>query len=181
MNIQIFLSFLKIGLVGFGGGPSMIPLIHDEVVKRRQWVSDDDFSNILAIANTLPGPIATKLPGYIGYKVNGIFGCILGVLAITVPMIFAMVILLGAFNHYQNIVWIRGMGQAVVPVVMIMMLQLTWDFFKKAKSSLGLYVTIPMVVVVGGLIFGLGMHPATIILVLLVVAVITPVTIRSLR
>lgn len=181
MNIQIFNSFLKIGLIGFGGGPSMIPLIHDEVVKRRQWVTDDDFANILAIANTLPGPIATKLPGYIGYRVSGIPGCILGVVAIAVPMIFAMIALLGAFNHYQDVAWIRGMGQAIVPVVMIMMAQLAWDFWKKSRSSLGLYVTLSMVLVALGLIAGLGMHPAIIILVLLVAAMGAPVSKKSLR
>lgn len=69
--IDVFSAFFRIGLFGFGGGPTMIPLVHNEVVVRYKWMDKDEFSNVLAIGNTLPGPIATKMAGYIGYKVSG--------------------------------------------------------------------------------------------------------------
>lgn len=175
MQTEILASFLKIGLLGFGGGPSMVPLIHDEVVKRRQWMEDREFGDVLAIANTLPGPIATKLPGYIGYKVAGIGGCVNAVMAVILPMIVAMVLLLGFFAQYQGVSWIRGMGQAVVPVVMIMMLQLTWDFWKKSKDTLGIYIGGVMVLAAGILIYWLGVHPGLIIGALLISALVLPV------
>lgn len=174
MQKDVMVSFLKIGLLGFGGGPSMVPLIHDEVVKRRQWMEDQEFGDVLAIANTLPGPIATKLPGYIGYKVAGVTGCINAVLAVILPMIVAMVLMLGIFAQYQDVSWINGMGQAVVPVVMIMMVQLTWDFWKKSKDTLGLYIGGAMVAAAGGLIYGLGLHPGLVIGALLIAALALP-------
>lgn len=57
-------------MLGYGGGPGSIPLIHKEVVDKYEWMSDEDFGDLLALANTLPGPIATKLAGYIGHRVS---------------------------------------------------------------------------------------------------------------
>ncbi len=85
--IDVFCAFFRIGLFGFGGGPTMIPLVHAEVVNRYHWMSDDEFSNVLAIGNTLPGPIATKMAGYIGYKVAGYTGMLLAVIAVAVPLV----------------------------------------------------------------------------------------------
>jgi len=179
MKLQIqgplLTSFLKIGVLGFGGGPSMVPLIHHEVVKRRGWMPDEEFGDVLAIANTLPGPIATKLPGYIGYRVGGFAGCLTAVLAIIFPMIVAMILLLGVFSAYRDVDWIRGMGQGVVPVVMVMMMQLTWDFWDKSRSSLGWLASALLVALAGILIYGMDVHPAFIIITLLAAAILVPV------
>ncbi len=173
---SLFMAFLRIGLLGFGGGPAMIPLVHQEVVKRYHWLEEEEFADILAIANTLPGPIATKMPGYIGYRVGGILGCINAVLAVILPMILAMILLLGLFSRYRDIGWIHGMGQAVVPVVMVMMAQLTWDFWSKSRSTLGWMISLGMIIVTGGLIYGLGVHPALVVGVLLATALALPVS-----
>ncbi len=68
--IQLILAFFRVGMLGFGGGPSSIPLVHKEVVGKYKWMTDEEFSDILALANTLPGPVGTKLPGYIGWKIE---------------------------------------------------------------------------------------------------------------
>ncbi|WP_422670819.1 chromate transporter [Billgrantia pellis] len=173
---KLFFSFLRIGLLGFGGGPSMIPLVHQEVVKRHGWLEDEEFADILAIANTLPGPIATKMPGYIGYRVGGPLGCANALLAGILPMIVAMILLLGLFSRYRDVSWIHGMGQGVVPVVMVMMAQLTWDFVNKSRHALGWVVSLLMAGVAGGLIYGLGLHPGLVIGALLVAALLPPLT-----
>src|SRR5690554_6177727 len=111
---KIFGSFLRIGLLGFGGGPSMLPLVHQEVVKRHGWLEDEEFADVLAIANTLPGPIATKIPGYIGYRIGGLLGCINAIAAIALPMIIVMILMLGLFSRHREISWIHGMGQGMV-------------------------------------------------------------------
>jgi chromate transporter len=173
---SLFMAFLRIGLLGFGGGPAMIPLIHQEVVKRYQWLDEEEFADILAIANTLPGPLATKMPGYIGYRVGGSLGCVNAVIAVILPMILVMTLMLGLFSRYRDIGWIHGMGQAVVPVVMVMMAQLTWDFWSKSRKSLGWMISLGMVVVTGGLIYGLGVHPALVVGALLATALVLPVS-----
>ncbi|GHC23993.1 chromate transporter [Aidingimonas halophila] len=170
----LFWSFLRIGLLGFGGGPAMIPLIRAEVVTRHGWVDDEEFADILAIGNTLPGPIATKIPGYIGYRVGGITGCANAVLAIILPMILAMILLLGLLDHYRDVDWIHGMGQGVIPVVMIMMAQLAWDFWHKSRLSLGAMTTMVMMIVSGSFIYWLGIHPGLVVGALLAAALLRP-------
>lgn len=172
---KIFVSFLRIGLLGFGGGPSMIPLVHQEVVKRNAWVKDEEFADILAIANTLPGPIATKMPGYIGFRVGGAVGCINAVLAVILPMIGAMILLLGLFSRYRDVSWVLGMGQGVVPVVMVMMAQLAWDFLDKSRLALGWGVSLCMALIAAGLIYWVGVHPGLVIAALLAAALLPPI------
>ena len=171
---NLFVAFLRIGLLGFGGGPSMIPLVHQEVVKRHAWMSDDEFADIFAIGNTLPGPIATKMAGTIGYRIGGLLGCINAVIAVVVPVVLAMIALLGLFNRYSDQRWIQGMSEGVVPVVMVMMGQLTWDFFAKSRLVLGWLVTLLMGAVAGALIYWLGVHPGLVIGVILVAALLRP-------
>ncbi|WP_129138922.1 chromate transporter [Modicisalibacter coralii] len=171
---QLFLAFLRVGLFGFGGGPSMIPLVHQEVVKRHAWLDDDAFADVLAIGNTLPGPIATKMAGYIGYRVGGALGAVNAVIAVIAPVVVAMIALLGLYARHGDQRWVQGMGQGVVPVVMVMMAKLTLDFFNKARAGLGWLLTVIMGAVAGGLIYGLGVHPGLVIGALLVAALLRP-------
>lgn len=170
----LFWAFFRVGIFGFGGGPSMIPLVRAEVVTRHQWLSDEEFADVLAIANTLPGPIATKMPGYIGYRVAGTSGSATAVLATIFPMIVAMIVMLGIFSRYRDIGWIRGMGQAVIPVVMVMMAQLTWDFFEKSKAVLGWLTSAVMALAAGIIIYWLGIHPGWVIGAILLAALLRP-------
>ncbi|MCE8033079.1 chromate transporter [Billgrantia tianxiuensis] len=170
----LFWTFTRIGLLGFGGGPAMIPLVQQEVVKRHAWLSDEEFADILAIGNTLPGPIATKMPGYIGYRVAGTLGCLVAVTAVILPMILAMIALLTVFSRYRDVAWIRGMGQAVVPVVMVMMGQLTLDFWHKSRLALGWIASLALAATSGVLIYFVGIHPGLIIGALLVAALLRP-------
>lgn len=178
VQIPLFLAFFRIGLFGFGGGPSMIPLVHQEAVKRYQWMDDGEFADTLAIGNTLPGPIATKMAGYIGYRVGGTLGAINAVVAVTVPLALTMIALLGLYRLYGDQSWVRGMGQGVIPVVMVMMVQLTLDFFNKSRISLGWMMTLIIGLVAGGLIYGLGLHPGLIIGALLIAALLRPEKLR---
>jgi len=178
---QLFLAFLRIGLLGFGGGPSMIPLVRAEAVTRYAWMNDEEFGDVLAIGNTLPGPIATKMAGYIGYRVGGVVGCVNAVLAVILPCIVAMVLLLGLFTRYRDQRWIQGMSEGVVPVVMIMMAQLTWDFWQKSRAALGWIATLFMGLVAGGLIYWLDVHPGLVIAAILIAALLRPDRSRRAR
>ena len=94
LHRNICLAFFRIGMLGFGGGPSSIPLVHQEVVKKYEWMTDDEFGDTLALANTLPGPIATKMAGYIGYRVAGIWGYLMLLLASVIPTVVLMIVFL---------------------------------------------------------------------------------------
>jgi chromate transporter len=169
-QLDLFLAFFRVGMLGYGGGPSSIPLVHKEVVEKYKWMNDDDFADVLALGNTLPGPIATKMAGYIGYRVAGFTGMVNAVMATIVPTILLMIVLLTSISSFKDLPWVAGMTKAVVPVVGVMLATLTWDFFKKSNETLG-KVTAGLMVV-GGLILMevLNVHPAILILVLLILA-----------
>ncbi|MCD5324179.1 chromate transporter [Pontibacillus sp. HN14] len=168
--LHIFLAFFRVGILGYGGGPASIPLVHKEVVEKYKWMNDDEFSDVLALANTLPGPIATKMAGYIGYRVQGLFGVLNAVLATIVPTIILMIVLLTSLASLKDQPWVQGMTQAVVPVVGVMLGVLTWQFVKKSKDGLGWTPTILLALVTGVFMEVLNVHPGIIIAILLMAA-----------
>ncbi|MFG6116551.1 chromate transporter [Halobacillus sp. MO56] len=168
---HLFLAFFRVGMLGYGGGPASIPLVHKEVVDKYQWMDDNEFGDLLALANTLPGPIATKMAGYIGYRVSGWFGLVNAVLATIIPTIFLMIILLTSLSTIQDAGWVQGMTSAVMPVVAVMLAVLTWQFFHKAKQGMGWVQTLAMSVVIFLLLTYLNLHPGIIIGLLLLAAV----------
>ncbi|WP_230127408.1 chromate transporter [Bacillus sp. CECT 9360] len=170
---DIFMAFFRVGILGYGGGPSSIPLVKKEVVEKYKWMEADEFGDILALANALPGPIATKLAGYIGYRAGGVWGLFNGLLATMVPTILLMILLLNVLNSYKDQPWVKGMAAAVVPVVAVMLLTMTWEFFKKSmNSSLGRVWTFVFVVVSLVLMQAVNIHPAIIIFALLLGALL---------
>ncbi len=134
---QIILAMLRIGVLGYGGGPSSIPLFRHEAVTKYAWVSDDEFSEILALANALPGPIATKMAAYLGYRLKHTLGAILAVGVNILPSSIAMMVVLVILTSLQKEAWVKGMTTAVIPVVFVMLGMLAYDFVKKSWKGLG--------------------------------------------
>ncbi|GIN39704.1 chromate transporter [Heyndrickxia oleronia] len=167
---DIFIAFFRAGMLGYGGGLSAIPLMHREVVENYKWMNDEDFSDILALANTLPGPINTKMSGYIGWRVAGFWGMMSAVIATVIPTVILMIILLTVLHAYNDKPWVQGMSRAVVPIAGVMLGALTWDFIKKSKNSMGWISTIIVLVISIIIMQILGLHPAILIVGLLVAA-----------
>ena len=172
--VQLFLAFFRVGMLGYGGGPSSIPLVHSEVVDRYRWMGSEEFGDILAIGNTLPGPIATKMAGYIGYRIAGMAGSFVSILALIIPTIILMILLLTSLSAYKDEAWVQGLSAGVVPVVCVLLGDLTWQFIKRSWLDLGL---IPSALLIGAsliVISWLGVHPAIVIALLLGFALVRP-------
>jgi len=170
--VDLFIAFFRVGIFGYGGGPSSIPLVYKEAVERYKWVSAEDFSDIVALGNAIPGPIATKMVGYIGYRVGGIAGMIIALVANIVPTIVVLILLLTVLNKYKNLAWVEGISKAVVPVVGVMMATLTWEFSKKSSDYFGWGKTILLILAGIILLEVLSIHPAIIIIGLILVALL---------
>lgn len=157
----------KTGILGFGGGPSVIPLIRYEAVTKYRWLEDDEFGEILAIANALPGPIATKMAAYLGYRQKGVMGSIVAVLTHILPSAIAIICLLSFVEYLSHSAIVQGMIAAVMPVISVMLGVMTYEFAKRAYKGLGK----SMVVVFCGLSFVLlqliPIHPAIVIVLFL--------------
>ena len=99
----LFLTFMKIGALTFGGGYAMIPIIEDEVTKKRKWISEIEIMDILAISESTPGPIAVNTATYVGYKVAGVTGGIIATLGLAVPSFIIIFVI--SFFYKDFIQW----------------------------------------------------------------------------
>jgi len=160
---DIFMAFFRSGLLCFGGGPASIPFVHREAVERYKWMDNEEFVEIVAIGNTLPGPINTKMAGYIGYRVGGTLGLTIALAGATLPTAFLMVVLLTTLSHFANEPWAVGMMRAMMPVVGVMLGVVGWQFLSISAKGLGWPITLVHVVVVGVLITFVIPHPAIVL------------------
>ncbi|AKG74828.1 chromate transporter [Salinicoccus halodurans] len=166
MQMKIFWAFFKVGMLGYGGGPASIPLVHKEVVDTYEWMTDEEFQDSLAIANVLPGPIITKLAGYIGFMKKGWVGMVNAVFAAILPTIILMIVLLKLFTEFKDLPWVQGMSHGVIPVVGVMLIILTYEFLEKAKAKTT-WKFITLFTLVSFLLLAvLDIHPAIVILLI---------------
>lgn len=82
---QLFITFIKIGAFTFGGGYAMVPLIQRETVEKKKWINDDDILEIVAIAESTPGPIAVNSATFVGYKTAGVLGAAAATIGVVLP------------------------------------------------------------------------------------------------
>ncbi len=154
-------GMMRTGILGYGGGPSVIPLIRYEAVTRYKWVSDEEFGEILAIANALPGPIATKMIAYLGYKTKGLLGAIIAVLAHILPTSIAIIALLGSMYALRESKVVAGMVAAVRPVIFVMLGMMAYEFAMKAWKGLGKTFALLFGVIAFVLLLLLDIHPVS--------------------
>ena len=104
--LELFLTFAKIGAFTFGGGYAMIALLEDEFVSRKKWMTKNEFLDMLAIAESTPGPIAINSATYIGFKVGGVFGSAMATIGVCIPsfvIIFAISLFFDAFLEIKYV------------------------------------------------------------------------------
>jgi chromate transporter len=115
--LQLFISYLKIGFFGFGGGYAMLSLIHSEVVVHNGWLTNGEFSDIVAISQMTPGPIAINSATYIGYEVAGFCGSVVATVAVCLPALTIMMLITRFFLRLRDNRYVRGVVMGMRPVV----------------------------------------------------------------
>jgi chromate transporter len=165
--LDLSIAMFRTGMLGYGGGPATVPLIRHEAVTRYQWLNNDEFGEVLAIANALPGPIATKLAAYLGYQKKGTLGAIVSVLAHIMPTCIAMVALFSLIAFFKSSSIIAGMIAAVVPVVCVMLGIMAYEFGEKAVKGLGKIMGVVFFLISFLLLQTLNLHPAIVIILFL--------------
>ncbi|TVY05670.1 chromate transporter [Paenibacillus cremeus] len=164
---ELTIGMARAGVLGFGGGPSVIPLIRYEAVTKYQWMDDNEFGEILAIANTLPGPIAPKMAAYCGYRLNKTMGAVVAVLAHILPTSLAMIALLGFLYMLQHSPVVAGMIAAVRPVIAVMLGQMAYEFAAKSVKGLGKLGALIFGVIAFVLLSVLDVHPGIVVAIAL--------------
>ena len=101
--LKLFVTFFKIGAFTFGGGYAMIPLIQHEVAEKNKWITDDDILEIVAIAESTPGPIAINSATFVGYRICGFFGSVAATLGVVLPSFVIILAISFVLNAFQNL------------------------------------------------------------------------------
>lgn len=119
--VELFLSFMKIGLFTFGGGYAMIPIIEREVVTRHGWVEERDFFDLLTLAQSAPGPISLNASVFVGYKMYGYMGALAALLGVALPSFLIILIVAIFFSQIRENPIVDAAFKGMRPVVVALM------------------------------------------------------------
>lgn len=139
LYLQLLLTFMKIGVVTFGGGYAMIPIIENEISEKKSWIQPDDLLEVVAISETTPGPIAICAATFIGYRVAGIIGAFCATLGVVIPS-FIIIFLISLFlRTFEQITFIKYAFFGIRAGVLALLVKAVVSMFKKAPKNLAAY------------------------------------------
>ena len=137
---QVFLTFFKIGAFTFGGGYAMVPLIQREASEKHGWVSDEDILDIVAIAESTPGPIAINSATFVGYRACGVLGSVCATLGVVLPSFLIILAISGILREFQENVYVQYAFRGIRCGVLALILKAMWGMYKKCKKNIPAYI-----------------------------------------
>jgi chromate transporter len=134
--LSLFLAFFKIGLFTFGGGYAMIAVIERELVEKKKWIEHEEFMDVIAIAESTPGPLAINSATYIGYKVCGFFGSLFATLGVVLPSFIIVFVISLFFDAFLQLEYVRYAFNGIQACVAFLILSAGIKMFKALKKTL---------------------------------------------
>ena len=156
-----FKTFFKIGAFTLGGGYAMIPIIQAEVVDRHRWVEEEEFVDLIAIAQSCPGVFAINLSVFIGYKLRRTPGALCTALGTALPSFLMILAIAICFRHFMDIPWVAAMFAGIRPAVVALIAVPTFNMARRVGINLNC-CWIPIVSAL--LIWAMGVNPIFILL-----------------
>lgn len=157
----LFRTFFKIGIVTFGGGYAMIPLIEEEVVNKNKWIKKDDFIDLLAIAQSCPGVFAINISTFIGYKLKKTPGAIFSTIGAALPSFIIILLIAMFFKKFEDNEIVASCFAGIRPCVVALIAAPTFTLAKSAHISW----TNCWIPIAGALaIYALGVNPIWVII-----------------
>lgn len=137
---QLLHTFVRIGAFTFGGGYAMIPLIQREAVEKRGWIEDRDVLDILAVAESTPGPIAVNAATYVGYRVAGFWGSLCATLGVVSPSFVIIALLSLVLRQFEALKAVQYAFMGIRAAVLALILHALWGLFRQCPRSAFAYV-----------------------------------------
>lgn len=134
--LRLFLCMMKIGLFTFGGGYAMIALLEDEFVSKKNWLSREEFLDMLAIAESTPGPIAINSATYIGFKVGGVFGSAMATVGVCIPSFVIIYVISLFFDAFLSIKYVQYAFKGIQVCVTYLILSAGIKMWKGIEKNL---------------------------------------------
>ncbi|MFD2924295.1 chromate transporter [Halobacillus naozhouensis] len=158
---RIFITFMKISPLTFGGGIAMIPHIEREIVQKRGWFAKEDVPSIVAIAQSAPGSIAINASIYMGHKVQGIPGAIAAMVGMLLPANLIIIVLTYLYVTYQDLAIVQAAFKGIRPAIIGLIL---YAACKIGRVSIRDPFTLLLFAAAAGLLFGLAISPVYLII-----------------
>ena len=133
--LRVFLAFFKIGLFTFGGGYAMIAVIERELVEIKKWLSHEEFLDVIAIAESSPGPIAINSATYIGYKKCGFFGSLFATLGVVLPSFIIIFVISLFFQKFLELRIVNYAFRGIQACVAFLIVSAGVKMLKKIKKT----------------------------------------------
>ncbi len=130
--LQMFLTFAKVGVMTFGGGYAMLPILQREVVDNKGWATEEELMDYFAIGQCTPGVIAVNTATFIGQKYKGFWGAISATLGVVFPSLVIISILAGVIEAFSHLVWVQNAFGGIRVCVCVLITNAVVKLFKKA-------------------------------------------------
>ena len=133
--LRLFISYLKIGFFGFGGGYAMLSLLESELVERKKWLEHEEFMDIVVIAESTPGPIAINSATYVGYKRAGVLGAAAATTGVCVPSFVIIYLISLFFDRFMQLQLVAAAFKGIQVCVVYLIFSAGMKMFKKMDRS----------------------------------------------
>jgi len=150
--LQLFLTFFKIGAFTFGGGYAMIPLIQREVAEKRKWITDEEILEIVAIAESTPGPIAINAATFVGYKVCGFWGAFFCTLGVVLPSFIIILTISGILEIVKDYKAVKYAFMGIRAGVLALIIKALIKMYKACPKGLVSYIVMGISFVLAAII-----------------------------
>ncbi len=161
--VELFLRFFKIGLVGFGGGWGILPIIQREIVEDAGWLSEDEYMDIVAIAGSTPGPVAVNAATYVGFKLAGPTGAFVATLAVVLPPFTIISLIAYGLSQYvtNRLVqaMLKGLKAAVIGLIVIVLYTTAKQTYTTLTTPLQVIATIAITTIMVVAVTAFKIHP----------------------
>lgn len=133
---ELFFIFFKIGLFTFGGGYAMIPMLKDELINKKGWISEDEMIEILLVAESTPGPAAINMATYLGYKRKGILGSLVATIGVSIPSIVIIIIISLILNQFKDNRYVNYAFNGINVAITILIVTSALSMFKNMDKNI---------------------------------------------
>ena len=149
---KLFTTFFKIGAFTFGGGYAMIPLIQKEAVEKNNWITDEDILEIIAIAESTPGPIAINSATFVGYRTAGVMGSVAATLGVVLPSFVIIYAISFVLRQFQELKAVQYAFQGIRAGVLALLCKALWGMYKKNQKNWASYIVMAGAFILTGLL-----------------------------
>ena len=143
--LELFLTFAKMGVMTFGGGMAMLPILQREVVDNKHWVTEEELVDYYAIGQSTPGIIAVNTATFIGQKKGGVIGGLLATLGVVFPSLIIISLLAGLITNFSHLAWVKNAFAGIQVCVCVLIFNAVVKLLKKSvvdKPTAAIFVLV---------------------------------------